>query len=126
MPNNPSTCEKCFENAIKSWRSLRPTKKFLGKTVDEFEAEYKDCFDVRDEIKDLEKKLSGARVSRDKLDGEGLDLLGRFVNAIKADENEGEDSELLEAMGYVIKSKRQSGLHRNKASQTVIPLPKAA
>ena len=126
MPNNPSTCEKCFEGAINSWRSPRPTKKFLGLTVDEFEAKYQDCFEVRDEIKDLEKKLSGARVSRDKLDGEGQDLLGRFVNAIKADENEGEDSELLEAMGYVIKSRRKSGLHRVSPESNTTPMPKAA
>ena len=126
MPNNPSTCEKCFEDAIKSWRSLRPTKKFLGQTVDEFEAKYKDCFEVRDEINDLEKKLSGARVSRNKLDGEGQDLLGRFVNAIKADENEGEDSELLEAMGYIIKRKRKSGLHRVSPASNTTPIPKAA
>ena len=126
MPNNPSTCEKCFEDAIKSWRSLRPTKKFLGQTVDEFEAKYKDCFEIRDEINGLEKKLSGARVSRNKLDGEGEDLLGRFVNAIKADENEGEDSELLEAMGYIIKRKRKSGLHRVSPASNTTPIPKAA
>ena len=126
MPNNPSTCEKSFEDAIKSWRSLRPTKKFLGQTVDEFEAKYKDCFEIRDEINDLEKKLSGARVSRNKLDGEGQDLLGRFVNAIKADENEGEDSELLEAMGYIIQRKRKSGLHRVSPASNTTPIPKAA
>ena len=126
MNKNPGDAEKQLLDAISAWRSLRPTKKFLGKTVDEFEAEYKDCFDVRDEINDLEKKLSGARVSRDKLDGEGQDLLGRFVNAIKADENEGEDSELLEAMGYVIKSKRKSGLHRVSPESKATPMPKAA
>ena len=57
---------------------------------------------------------------------QGLDLVTRLVNAIKADENEGEDSELLEVMGYVIKSKRKSGLHRNTPESNSTPIPKAA
>ena len=51
--------------------------------------------------------------------------MARLVNASKSDETEGEDSELLEAMGYVLKSKRQSGLHR-KAAAPPAELPKAA
>ena len=56
----------------------------------------------------------------------GHALLGRFFNAIKADENEGEDSELLEAMGYVSKSRRKSGLHRVSPESNTTPIPKAA
>ena len=37
-----------------------------------------------------------------------MDLVNCFVNAIKADKNEGEDSPLLEVMGYIIKSRRKS------------------
>lgn len=84
------------------------------------------CFDARAEIVDLEKKVAGARNRRDEVDAKGFELVTRLVNAIKSDVTEGEDSEMLEAMGYVIKSKRQSGLHRNTTQQTQIPLPKAA
>ena len=113
-------------NAVNTWRSLRPLKKFLGLTVDEFEAELKPCFDTRDEIADLDKKLTGARNRRDEADVEGLELASRLVNAIKSDATEGEDSELLEAMGYVIKSKRKSGLHRTAEQPSANPLSKAA
>lgn len=126
MPNNPTATEKRLKDAVSAWRSLKPQKKFLGLTVDEFEAELKPCFDARAEIVDLEKKVAGARTRRDEVDAKGFELVTRLVNAIKSDVTEGEDSEMLEAMGYVIKSKRQSGLHRNSASQTVIALPKAA
>ena len=63
---------------------------------------------------------------RDTVDATGLSLVDRFVSAIKADESEGEDSQLLEVMGYVIKSKRKSGLHRTTPDSTTTPLTKAA
>ena len=42
---------------IESWRSLRPSKKFLSLTVDEFGAKYKGCIKIRDEIKDLDRSV---------------------------------------------------------------------
>jgi hypothetical protein len=127
MPRTtPGENGKWFKNVVASWRSLKPQKKFLGLTVDEFEAELKPCHDVRDEITSLNNKLTGARNQRDESDVKGLDLVTRLVNAIRADETEGEDSELLEAIGYTIPSKRKSGLHRNPPQQPVESLPKAA
>jgi hypothetical protein len=52
--------------------------------------------------------------------------VNRWVNAVKSDQDEGEDSELLEALGYVIKSKRKSGLHRVTPAAESTPLPQAA
>ena len=44
-----------------------------------------------------------------------------MVNAVKGDPDEGEDGELYEAMGYVRKSERRSGLSRGK--KTLVPTP---
>ena len=126
MNSNPGLAEQRIKDAISAWRNLRPTKKFLGLTVDAFEAELKPCFDLRTEIENLETKLTGLRNSRDTVDATGLSLVDRFVSAIKADESEGEDSQLPEVMGYVIKSKRKSGLHRTTPDSTTTPLTKAA
>lgn len=126
MPENPGLNEKRLKKAVDGWRSLRPTKKFLGLTVDEFEAELKESFNTRNEIVDLENKLTGARNNRAEADVIGLALVARLVGAIKSDASEGEDSELLEAMGYVIKSKRKSGLRRSAAAASVQSLSKAA
>ena len=126
MNKNPGDAEKQILDAISAWRSLRPTKKFLGKTVDEFEEELKPCLTARETIKGLEIKLTGTRNVRDTADVDGLALVNRFVSAIKADENEGEDSELLEVVGYIIKSKRKSGRHRTTPESNTTPIPKAA
>ena len=37
-----------------------------------------------------------------------------MVNAVKGDPEEGDNGELYEAMGYVRRSERSSGLHRGK------------
>ena len=126
MPANPAFTEKRLNDAVNAWRSLKPQRKFIGLTVDEFEAELKPAFDARAEIADLEAKLTGARNRRAEVDAQALLLVTRLANAIKSDADEGEDSELLEAMGYVPKSKRQSGLHRGTPATTEESLPKAA
>jgi cell division septum initiation protein DivIVA len=126
MSKTPGGILLWFLTIIRVWRSQRPLKKFLGLSVDEFEAELKPCTTVREEIDDLDAKLTEARSRRDKLDVEGLDLANRLVNAIKSDETEGEDSALLEGFGYITPSNRKSGFHRNTPQPTADATQKAA
>ena len=123
---NPGEAEKQIKDAIKAARSMDAKKKVLNLTPAELEAELKQYLETREVVSDLEAKLITARNTRDAQDVEGLDLVNRIVNAIKADETEGEDSPLLETMGYIIKSKRQSGLHRTSPESDTTPIPKAA
>lgn len=123
MANTPKQNETELKTAVSVWRSLRPTKKFLGLTVDEFEAELKKSHDARTAVSEAEARLSAAIQARNEADVEGLTLVGRLVAAVKADADEGEESEILDALGFVIPSKRKSGLHRKGS---VSALPKAA
>lgn len=106
MANSPKETEEHLKTTVSVWLSLRPTKKFLGLTVDEFEAELKPALDARNEA-----------------DEKALAVADRFINAVKADATEGANSDVLEAIGYVIPNKRKSGLHRKS---NTIALPKAA
>ena len=47
-----------------------------------------------------------------------------MINAVKSDPAEGEDSDLYEAMGYVRKSNRSSGLTRRRNGDAVAKAPK--
>ena len=123
MPSSPKLNEEHLKRVVSVWRSLRPSKKFLGLTVDEFDAELKPAFDARNAVSAAEAKLTGAINSRNEADEAGLAWADRFVAAVKADASEGENSEVLEALGYVIPSKRKSGLHRKFSA---VALPKAA
>ncbi len=123
MANTPRQNEAELRKAVSVWKGLRPTKKFLGLTVEEFEAGLKDSFDARDAVTEAEARLTAAINARNAADEENLALVARLVAAVKADVDEGENSEVLDALGFVIPSKRKSGLHR-KGSTT--ELPKAA
>ena len=123
MANSPKDTEEHLKTTVSVWRSLRLNKKFLGLTVDEFEAELKPAFEARAAVSDAEAKLAGAIKTRDDADAAGLALADRFISAVKADANEGANSEVLDAIGYVIPSKRKSGLHRKS---NTVALPKAA
>ena len=123
MSSSPKQNEDRMKNAVSVWRSLHSTKKFPGLSVDEFEAELMPCFDERAAVEDAEAKVTGAINTRNEADEAGLALVDRFVAAVKGDAAEGENSEVLEAPGYVIPSKRKSGLHRKSG---VVTLAKAA
>lgn len=116
MPNNPRQSEKRINQILTAWKTLRPTKSFAGLTFEQFEALAQPCLDARATIASLESQLIAAQNQRDDADRAALDTIALIVNAVKGDPNEGDDGELYEAMGYVRKSERKSGLRRAKAA----------
>lgn len=118
----PKSTEKKLETMINVWETLRPTKSFAGLTLDEFKAKVKNSFDARNVITSLDSQMTAALTQREEADEESLKIAALIVNAIKGDPSEGEDGELYEALGYVRKSDRQSGLTR-KGLGNVVPPP---
>ncbi len=55
-----------------------------------------------------------AQSLRDDADEASIATILLVVNAVKGDPEEGDDGELYEAMGYVRKRERKSGLSRGK------------
>lgn len=101
------------------WKDLRPNKSFAGLTLDQYTQAIMPSETARATIARLENELTAAQNQRDDADAAGLTLALRVVNAVKADAEEGEDGELYEAMGYVRKSERRTGLSRkSKAAAT--------
>ncbi len=60
----------------------------------------------------LENQILTMQNQRDDADKVSLSATLLVVNAVKGDHEEGEDGQLYEAMGYVRRSERNSGLHR--------------
>lgn len=121
MPASPTTVETKLNDVTSAWENLAADKKFGGMTLDEFKARVKPSLDTRKAIKDLENKISAQQNLRDDGDTESLRLMALVVNGVKADPEEGEDSALYEAMGYVRKSERKSGLKRGKNKPASTP-----
>lgn len=110
MPTK-TTAEKL--NTIDSaWATLRPQKSFAGLTLAQFREKTNATIAMRTAVTNLENQLIAANDRVDAADRVTNEILARVVAGVKADETEGEDGELYEAMGYVRKSERATGLKR--------------
>jgi hypothetical protein len=66
------------------------------------------------ELATSRRQRVAAQNKRDVADKASVAAIQLVVNAVKGDPEEGEDGEFYEALGYVRKSERSSGLHRVK------------
>ena len=113
---NPAAVIPRLESFQIAWKKLRATKTFAGLTPDQFETQkIAPCRAARLAVAEAEKQKTAAINRRDEIDQAALDAMALVVNGVKADPNEGENGDLYEAMGYVRKSERKSGLSRKKA-----------
>jgi len=114
MPESPKTVVERVQLVLNAWQTLRPSKSFAGMSFEQFKEKVKPSFDTRTQIDALENQLIAAKDQREVADAASLTSAQFVVNAVKGDPDEGENGELYEAMGYVRKSERRSGLHRGK------------
>jgi len=124
MANRPKEVEDKLNEVTKAWFELRKDKSFAKMTLDEFKAKVKASFDARDNIKKLDIAMTAAINDRNDADDASMEQVQFVVNAVKGDPDEGENGDLFEAMGYVRKSERASGLSRPKPTPTTQEKPK--
>lgn len=93
---------------------LAPGVKFGGIALADYKEQVQRSRDVRQELVDLEVKTSNTAIKRDNTDGDGLKMRELIVNGVIGNPDFGPDSALYEAMGFVRKSDRKSGLTRKK------------
>ncbi len=90
------------------WGSMRPNKSFFGMTRDDFAKKIFASGEARKELAQLDTQVRDALNRRDKADRIPRRVVLRVVNGVKGDPEEGEDSELLAAMGYLPHTARSS------------------
>jgi hypothetical protein len=112
MPLAPKNTLAQLNQVLQAWETLRPTKTFAGMTLPQCKAKLQPSLAARASLATLEAQLTAAKDQRDEADKVSMASLQLVVNAVKGDPEEGENGELYEAMGYVRKSERASGLHR--------------
>lgn len=116
---NPAAVVPRLESFQIAWKKLRATKTFAGLTADQFETQkIAPCRAARVAVAEAEAQSKAAINRRDEIDQAALDTMALIVNAVKGDPAEGENGDLYEAMGFVRKSERKSGLSRKKAAAT--------
>jgi hypothetical protein len=95
-----------------AWNTLASTATFGGMTLAQFKTATQPSLDARTQIATLEDQLKAAHDARDDADQVTNGAIQKVVNGVKGDPNYGDDSDLYDAMGYIRKSARASGLTR--------------
>lgn len=114
MPNSPKEIEEKMLMVLRGWKTIAPTKTFGGKTLAEFEAQVNKSLAPRTRLDDIEDEKRQELAMRENEDGTTMKDVQFIVNGVLADPEFGDDSALYEAMGYIRKSDRKSGLTRKK------------
>lgn len=109
---NPKKNIECLEKVLQAWREFAPDVTFGGVTLANFEEKVQISRQARVDLTAKENAVMNAIVQRDNDDALSLALKALIVNGVIGDPNFGPDSVLYEAMGYVRKSARSSGLTR--------------
>ncbi len=121
MPVAPKVIEESTNRILRAWETLAADQTFAGMSLEQFKEKVKPSFDARAAIASLEQEMTAAINRRDEADRETQRLAGLVVNSVKGDLAFGEDSDLYEAMGYVRKSERKTGLTRRKPAAGAQP-----
>jgi len=112
MSANPQQIADDTQAVIDGWSELASTATFAKLTLAQYQAAVQPSFDARAKINSLETELKAQKDARDQADLVTNKTTAAVIKAVVADPNFGDDSALYEAMGYVRKSARASGLTR--------------
>ena len=117
MASSPKDNQSKIETVRNAWKTLAPDKTFGGMTFAQFEAATAPSFTTRQQLEDLDDQRTQLLTARANADEVSLAKVSLVVNGVRADPNFGDDSGLIEAMGYTRTSERKSGLTRKAGSK---------
>lgn len=116
VATNPNKTEAKLDKVINAWTNIASDKMFGGMTLAQFKTACKPSLDARDELAKLDALYTQWQNRRDNADTLTADFIQKVVNGVKGDPTYGDDCDLYEAMGYIRKSERKSGLTKKKTA----------
>lgn len=114
MGNSPKENLARLTQILNAWEQMAANKSFGGMDVIQFRAIVARSIAARDLLEDLADQIVQATTERGNADEAALDAAQRVVNGVRADPTEGDNSALIEGMGYTRSSERRSGLTKKK------------
>jgi hypothetical protein len=112
MADSPKDNETKLNRILNAWKTLASDKTFAGMTVVQFETDISPSFTTRQQLEDLDDQRTHLLNTRANADTTSLAKGGPGRCRRPGRSSFGPDSSLIEAMGYVRKSERKSGLTR--------------
>ena len=98
-------------------------KRFAGMSHEEFRAAIQPSLDARAELTALESAWADALARREAADRVSMRVVQRVVAGVLADADEGDNSAIYQALGYVRRNDRASGLRRKLSKPKDAPAP---
>ena len=114
MADTPKENEAKYKRFLTALKTLAPTKTFSGITLADFVAQCVKSDAPRDAIIQIDDQRLQEEANRDTTDITTMKMCETVKNGVIADPEFGDDSALYEALGFVRKSERKSGLTRKK------------
>lgn len=111
---SPSNNIACLLQALAAWKDFAPATSFGGKQVSDLEAAVTVCQTDRSNLVNAEMEVKSIIVTRDNNDEAALMIRQFLVNGVIGDPNFGPNSAFYEALGYIRKDDRKSGLTRRR------------
>ena len=114
MANAPKKSEEKMTQVLNGWKTIAADKSFGGMTLAQFQTQVNKSLAPRQRLVELSDETIEQLTLRDTEDLVTLGKVELIVAGVIADPEFGSDSALYEAMGYVRKSERKSGLTRRR------------
>ncbi len=116
--STPKNTQNKLDRMISAWETLAADKSFGGLRLAQFKVAVKPSYDAREALRVLDNQVQAKQVEREDADAESLRAAQRVVNGVIGDPDEGPDSDLYAALGYVRTSTRKTGLTRRRKAAT--------
>ena len=117
MARSPKYNEKKMMEILNAWRTLAADKTFGDMTFAQYETQVNKSLAPRQRLIEIEDEKIEQQTLRGSEDETTLGKVELIVAGVIADPAFGSDSALYEAMGYIRKSDRKSGLTRKKNNE---------
>ncbi len=112
--NSPNEIEERINTTLNAWQTLADKKTFGGMTLADFQAIVQTSLADRSALQALHAQVTNALAQRNADDIASMAAVQAMVKGVVADPDEGDNSALYKALGYIPKSERRSGLTRKK------------
>jgi hypothetical protein len=109
------------EQFLSSWLEFAPDVTFAGLTLAQFEDKSKTPLNARKSIREVQTKLRGLLLDRDKADELLNQDLILIAHAIRGNELFGEDCAFYRSLGFIPKSERRTGTGARKKAELTAP-----
>ena len=114
MPDSPKENEEKMLKVLNAWKTLAPAKSFAGISLEDFESQINKSLAPRRRLNTLEGEKMQQMTMRESEDSTKMNNILSIVGGVITDPTEGLNSARYEAMGYIRKDARKSGLTRKK------------